>query len=107
MTGVSCRSCGLGWQGDFETPRLARLPAPDQQLVEALILSGGNLSRTTEVMDVSYPTLRKRVDALIERLSALRQADEERIAALLAAVERGELAAEAAARRIREMGGEA
>lgn len=106
VAGVICRSCGLSWQGDFETPRLARLPAAEQQLVEAMILSGGNLSRMAEVLKVSYPTLRKRVDALIERLAALRQADSERIEELLAAVERGELAAEAAARRIGEMGGE-
>lgn len=102
---VACAACGLSYEGDLEVPRLARLSPPDRELVEALVLSGGHLSRTSELMNVSYPTLRKRVDALIERLLALREADGERVEALLGAVEKGELAAEAAARRIRELGG--
>lgn len=107
VTKAVCRRCGLGYEGEFETPRLARLGAADRALVEALIMSAGNLSRVSETMNVSYPTLRKRMDALIDRLSDLRRSDAERMEGMLTAVEKGEMDPEAAARLIEEMGGDA
>ena len=107
VTHCQCEKCGIGFDAVFETPRLARLSLEEQSLVEALVLNGGNLSRMTDALQTSYPTLRKRMDRLIERLTEMRRADARCVETMLKAVERGELAPEAAARRIEEMGGDA
>lgn len=88
-------------------PRLARLTTEQQHLAEHFILSGGNFKALAERLDISYPTLRKRVDTLVEALKALAENDNRSITALLDQVENGALPAEQAARLIREMNGDA
>jgi hypothetical protein len=95
----------MAYEGRMAQPRLARLSADEQQLVEQIVLASGNLKDVGRTLEVSYPTLRKRLDALIASLRALRQTDEAVAQALLDEVEAGGLAAEEAARRIREMNG--
>lgn len=89
----------------MEQPRLARLSPEEQHLVEQIVLASCNLKDVAATLSVSYPTLRKRLDALIGSLGALRDEDEAAAQDLLGQVEAGTLAAEEAARRIREMNG--
>jgi len=86
-------------------PRLARLEADHQQLAEQILLAAGNLKEVAGVLEVSYPTLRKRIDALIGALEALRGRDDALGHRYLEAVERGTMAPEEAARRIKELNG--
>lgn len=95
-----CHHCGVRCEGGFAVPRLARLPGDMQELAEQILLAGGNLKEVSGWQDVSYPTLRKRVDALIATLESLRREDEVQVEALLAGVESGDVRAEYAARRI-------
>lgn len=102
---MACPDCGLRYEGRFHLPRLARL-APDQQvLAERILLAGGNLKAVAEEVAVSYPTLRKRVDALQAALRGLEAQDRGHIDDLLRAVEAGTLRAEEAARLIKELQG--
>lgn len=100
-----CHRCGVQSEGGFAVPRLARLPRDMQELAEQILLAGGKLKEVSGWQDVSYPTLRKRVDALIATLEELRGEDEAQVEALLADVESGALRAEYAARRINEIHG--
>lgn len=102
---MACRRCGIEVSGHFGTPRLARLAPLHRDLAEEILLAGGNLKSVAETVGVSYPTLRKRVDDMIEAVLELRRQDAATTEELLAAVERGALAAEEAARRIGEMNG--
>ena len=101
----TCTGCGLGYRGHFPRSRLARLDAADQRLVERLVLTGGNLKELERLLEVSYPTVRKRVGALRDRLEQLRENDQLQIDAWLGEVERGELAAAKAARYIEALNG--
>ena len=105
VTGFHCPACRVSLSGRFLLPRLARLEAADLNLAEQLLLAGGNLTLVAGEQAVSYPTLRKRVDRLIERLQMLRQADERRQMELLENIERSEMTPEQAARLIREADG--
>ena len=83
---------------------LAALPREDLELVMELVLQSGSLKDLAAAYGVSYPTIRLRLDKVIERL---RQAREGRrpdpLNELLAQlVERSELAP-AAARAIRDV----
>ncbi len=101
-----CDACGIAVNGHFYEPRLARLAPDMQRLSELFIQYNGNLKDLAPVLDISYPTLRKRMDMLIEDLRQLYEADQQQIATWLKMVERGEMTAEGAARRIREINGE-
>ncbi len=105
VTQYHCQRCEITYSGRFALPRLARLEGEDQRFVEQIILAGCNLKEVAAVMEISYPTLRKRLDALIGRLNDLRTEDDERINALLDDVKAGKTTPEAAARQIREMNG--
>ena len=102
---VSSPSCRVAFEGDFRLPRLARLDAAEQQLAEQFLLSGGNLKELAVALGTSYPTLRKRLDALTESLQRLRREDEAEADRMLDGVETGQLRAEEAARLIKEMSG--
>jgi hypothetical protein len=104
---VACAACGVGYEGRFELPRLARLAPDHQQLAEQIVLAAGNLKQVAGVLEVSYPTLRKRLDGLIEALGELRMDDQERTKSLLDSVESGAMGAEQAARLIKELNGAA
>ena len=103
---LTCNACGLSFEGTFYMPRLARLEPAQQQLAEQIVLAAGNLKDVAGAIEVSYPTLRKRLDTLIVALRTLREEDDAQIAQLLDAVEAGDMTAESAARLIRELHGQ-
>lgn len=99
---LSCASCGTVVEGSFRWPRLARLSRDDQRLAELMILSSGSLKAVARALDVSYPTVRKRLDELIGRLEAEVEADARYRRELLEEVERGTRSAAEVARRLEE-----
>jgi hypothetical protein len=102
---LTCPSCRVNLEGRFQLPRLARLTSDEQRLAERVLLAGGNLKAVAQELGISYPTLRKRLDALQDALRELRQRDTDATAALLKAVEDEEITAEEAARLIEELNG--
>jgi hypothetical protein len=82
---------------------LAALPREDLDLIVELVLKSGSLKDLAAVYRVSYPTIRARLDKVIDRLSAIRNGKQpDPLTELLAAmVERGELTP-TGARSIRE-----
>ncbi|NIR31258.1 MAG: DUF2089 domain-containing protein [Gammaproteobacteria bacterium] len=105
ITGLRCPSCDLVLSGRFPSPRLARLSAEHLALTEGLVLARGNLKELAGSLQVSYPTLRKRLNDLMAELRRLRDADERRAAGWLDAVERGDMSAEEAGRLMRHLRG--
>jgi hypothetical protein len=103
---LRCGGCGLAYEGRFHLPALARLSPDSLQLAESFLLAGGNLKELGERLELSYPTVRKRVDAMIEELSALRRSDRARVDEIMRAMERKEIAAAEGLREIRELNGE-
>ena len=97
---LGCASCGTRVEGTFRPPRLARLSPYSQRLVEQLVLSSGSLKAVAKNVGVSYPTIRKRIDALIAELGAELEADDRFRKELLERVERGEQSATDAAQEI-------
>ena len=72
---------------------LARLEDEDLDLVESLVLASGSLKELAEAYGVSYPTIRGRLDRVIEHLRrALAARPVDPMAELLAdLVEKGEV----------------
>lgn len=77
---------------------LGKLPREDLDLITQLVLRSGSLKDLAEAYGVSYPTIRGRLDRVIERLGeAVKGKKPDKLRELLARlVERGELSAASA-----------
>ncbi len=51
------------------------LAPEDQEFIKQFVLASGSLKQLAKVYDVSYPTVRLRVDRLIEKVRLLTQQD--------------------------------
>ena len=89
ITKLTCGECGLTHGGEFHTPRLYRLATEDQQFIELFVLASGSLKRTAELLEVSYPTVRNRLDKLIEKLAHEKQQDDNYKQMILEDIETG------------------
>jgi len=89
---------------EFSEHPLAALEREDLDLVTELVLRSGSLKDLAEAYGVSYPTIRLRLNRVIERLrAAVDGRVPDPVSELLARlVERGELSA-SGARAVREM----
>ncbi len=103
VTRISCPDCNLSIGGDIHVPPLARLTGDEMRLAEALVLAGGNLKVLAAELGITYPTLRKRLDRVVERLGEEVARDRGRIDQILAEIETGTLDPEAGIRTIKEI----
>jgi hypothetical protein len=65
---MTCDGCGVSVEASFPTPRLANLPMEHQRFIEIFVLASGNLKQIAEQAGVSYPTVRSRLDKVIDSL---------------------------------------
>jgi hypothetical protein len=65
---MCCHGCHVAIDASFPSPRLMNLPSEHQRFIEIFILAGGNLKQMAEQAGVSYPTVRSRLDKVIEAL---------------------------------------
>jgi hypothetical protein len=65
---MACSGCRTAVDAAFPIPRLMNLPSEHQRFIEIFILAGGNLKQMAEQAGVSYPTVRSRLDKVIEAL---------------------------------------
>ena len=103
---LSCSSCNTTYKSNSFFPRLTRLSLEEQRLTEALVLHGGNLKEMAEGLDVSYPTLKKRLNDLTLSLKEKKNEDEKKIEEILVKIEEREMNAEEGIKLIREINGE-
>lgn len=67
-TRMTCGACHCSVEGQFPATRLAQLPTEHQRFIELFLLAGGNLKQIAEQAGVSYPTVRSRLDKVIDAL---------------------------------------
>lgn len=68
---LSCPSCTTRVSGHYAMPALLRLTPEEQNFVVQFFLSSGSLKEMASQMGVSYPTMRNRLDDLIEKVKQL------------------------------------
>jgi hypothetical protein len=59
---------GIAIEGSFELPELAQLSLEDQVFVIAFVRSHGSIKEMERLFGVSYPTIKARLNRLVERL---------------------------------------
>ena len=100
---LTCQDCGLALEGDFPTPRLYRLSKEEQHFVELMVLASGSLKEMANLLDISYPTVRSRLDRLIARLKAERTRDAKHKEKILEEIEAGHIPAKRGLRLIENL----
>lgn len=97
----SCTGCGVSVEGSFPVPRLLQLNTEQQQFIERFVITSGSLKEMAKEMGVSYPTVRNRLDRIIEALEGKISAEEEKRSSILDDLESGKITADKAAELIK------
>lgn len=63
-----CEQCQTEIQGEYELPTLARLSTDDQSFIIEFMKASGSLKEMAKLLRLSYPTVRNRLDEIIERI---------------------------------------
>src|SRR5437762_1379092 len=101
VTRMTCGHCQISVDATFPMSRLASLPVEHQRFIEMFVLAGGNLKEIAEQVGVSYPTIRSRLDKVIDALRAEISKTRRVQGTLLDAVDPGKTNAEQAAKLIK------
>jgi hypothetical protein len=92
-----CEDCNLTIDGSLEIPPLARLSMAEQAFVISFLRVHGNIKRMGQLYDISYPTVKSRLNNIARKLDETFQAPPER-GAILERLDRGEIDADEALR---------
>ena len=95
---LDCRTCGTGIQGSYSFSGLSQLTPEQIHFVETFIRCEGKFNRMEKEMDLSYPTLRARLQEVIQAMGFPLPGEKTGIsaedrAAILDRISRGELSA--------------
>jgi hypothetical protein len=101
---VKLSKSGISIEGEFILPPLAQLSGEDQVFVMAFVGAHGSIKDMERLFGISYPTVKNRLDKLAERLKMVEVAPlaetGEGNKEVLDELERGEITAEEALRRL-------
>jgi hypothetical protein len=67
-TKLECPQCQTKVEGQFDAGRFARLTGEQIQFVETFLRARGNIKEVERELGISYPTVRGRLDAIVEVL---------------------------------------
>ena len=96
---MSCPACNLAIEGDFEVSALGQLSAEDQVFVIAFVRHHGSLKKMESLFNISYPTVKNRLNAIAAALDKNFQAPSPNLY-VLEELERGELTVAEALERL-------
>lgn len=100
---LRCGVCKVAIESDIPIPRLARLSPEDREFIELFVKSSGSLKAVAQKLDISYPTVRNRLDQIIDRLKHETADDKESRRKILDDVQEGKVSVDEAIKLLREM----
>lgn len=65
---LKCNHCDSALEGNFELCKFCKLSKEHQEFIEVFIKSRGNIKEVERALGISYPTVRSKLDAVIEAL---------------------------------------
>lgn len=71
VTRLLCDNCGTAVEGGFSLSVLMRLDTEEQEFVLMFLKSSGSLKDMARIYGISYPTIRNRLDAVIDKVKTL------------------------------------
>ncbi len=98
---LRCRECDIAVEGSFPVPRLMQLKPEELDFVERFVMASGSLKEIAKELGISYPTVRARLDRIIDTLKGKIEAEELRRSEILDALDAGRITADEAAELIK------
>ncbi len=68
ITKLHCKSCDTTLQGHFAPCKFCQLSNDQREFIEVFLASRGNIKEVERFLGISYPTVRSRLDQIIESL---------------------------------------
>ncbi|MEZ5330747.1 MAG: DUF2089 domain-containing protein [Thermoanaerobaculia bacterium] len=97
---LDCPHGHVSMEGEFEVPTLAQLSVEEQLFVTAFVRSHGSIKRMEELFEISYPTVKNRLNAIIGKLDRALEAPSPNLQ-ILERLEQGDLTVEEALAELR------
>jgi len=98
---MTCPSCHVAIEGDFELSALAKLSPEDQVFVIAFVRHHGSIKKMESLFDISYPTVKNRLNSISAALDKNFEAPSPNLY-ILEQLSRGELTVAEALERLSE-----
>tara|TARA_Y100000588_G_C14084482_1_gene851602 strand:+ start:282 stop:653 length:372 start_codon:yes stop_codon:yes gene_type:complete len=95
---LHCHSCNTSIEGDFELDKFSYLSKEQKLFIEVFVKNRGNIKEIEKEMGISYPTVRRNLDQVIEALgySTSPKPDPVDKKAILERLDKGEITSEEA-----------
>lgn len=108
VTELQCSNCRTQVKGQFELGNFSRLDEEQREFVEIFIRLRGNIKEVEEELGISYPTVRKKLDEVIEALGYIPEESpgdekDEKRREVLNALDEGEIGFEEAKSRLERL----
>ncbi len=68
VTRLHCKTCGTSLEGKFSPCKFCQLTKEQREFIEVFLASRGNIKEVERFLEISYPTVRSRLDAVIAAL---------------------------------------
>ena len=88
---LKCASCEMAMEGRFPISKLGLLPSDQQQFIEAFLVGRGSIKEVEKELGISYPTVRKKLDEVIDALGYAPRVKRQEQLEILDAIEYGEM----------------
>lgn len=96
VTELCCSDCKTTIKGSFELPQFAALAPEDENFLRVFLAARGNIKEVERQLNISYPTVKGRLDALLNKLGlgSLQAEAKKRRLEIVEKLERGEISAQ-------------
>ena len=100
---LQCESCKTGIDGNFELDKFSYLSDEQKEFIEIFVKNRGNIKEIEKDLGISYPTVRRNLDQVIEALGYSVKPSEEEVnkKEILEKLSLGELTSEEALKRLK------
>ena len=103
VTNIECNNCHTKFSGNFEVPWFSKLSAEELSFVINFVKCSGSLKEMAKIHNVSYPTLRNKLNDLIERINQIDNPINSSKNDILQLLENGKISAKEAAKMLYEV----
>lgn len=97
VTRIACPDCNTVFEGKFAIPALLKLSTDDLQFIFDFVKCSGSLKEMAAKHGISYPTLRNKLNVLIETIEMMEVKKENSKGEILKLLENGKISAQEAA----------
>jgi hypothetical protein len=103
VTKIDCEDCSTRFEGRFDIPLLLKLSEDDMRFIIDFVKCSGSLKEMASMQNISYPTLRNRLNVLIEAVEKLEPATEASKISILKLIEEGKISAAMAVNMLKKI----